>query len=247
MLDSLDTVDLAQSVPLGSLDQFIKPQKPRKRRAKGDGYEFYPTELWVTLALLERFSFRGPIWECCCGDGELAYGLRLRGYDVIASDLIDRGYGTPGIDFLTKQPKRPFGSIITNPPYKDAAAFVARARQFPGVMVAMYMPLSFCQGAKRTENFWPVDPPDLIVTVADRATMYPRGQEGENAGMMATAWYIWAGGPPKPGYDPRMKWLRGGSHKRYAEPTNEIRKILLERYENFSPVPYLRAVEEAAA
>ena len=34
-------------------------------------HDFYPTPDWVTEALLKRVTLNGPVWEPCCGDGEI--------------------------------------------------------------------------------------------------------------------------------------------------------------------------------
>lgn len=57
------------------------------------------------------------IWECACGEGHLAKKLVEYGYNVKATDLIDRGYGECGVDFLACKDKFD-GDILTNPPYK---------------------------------------------------------------------------------------------------------------------------------
>jgi len=38
-------------------------------------------------------SFEGQIWEPACGDGAISRVLEAAGYQVISTDLIDRGYG----------------------------------------------------------------------------------------------------------------------------------------------------------
>ena len=45
-------------------------------------------------------TFRGDIYEPCCGQGHISKVLIENGYNVFSSDLVDRGYGTPRIDFL---------------------------------------------------------------------------------------------------------------------------------------------------
>lgn len=40
------------------------------------------------------------IWECACGQGDMAEVFKEYGHDVIATDLINRGYGQYNIDFL---------------------------------------------------------------------------------------------------------------------------------------------------
>jgi hypothetical protein len=64
------------------------------------GYErqednFYRTEAWATEALLRLPDVRLPngIWEPCCGDGAMARVLEAHGHSIVATDLVDRGYG----------------------------------------------------------------------------------------------------------------------------------------------------------
>ena len=95
--------------------QRARPAAPfnRPRRA---AHDFYPTPPEATRALLSVEVFHGTVWEPACGDGAIAKVLHAEGYDVVSTDLIDRGYGTGNIDFLQeKQPRA--RNIITNPPY----------------------------------------------------------------------------------------------------------------------------------
>ena len=201
----------------------------RRRKIAGDGHDFYPTQLWAVLGLLDELHLPGPVWECACGDGEMAMALKLRGLDYFASDLVDRGYGTSGVDFMTSEPDAPFGTVFTNPPFKDAEAFVRRARSFRGVAVCMFLPLSFLQGAGRASGLWADDPPDLVLVVPDRVTMYPRGDERPESGSHASAWFVWYGVSPKPGFQPPVGWLEAGAQHRYREATATVRKELRRR------------------
>ena len=85
--------------------------------SKGDRVknDFYATPSNATEELLKRETFDGSIWECACGDGAISKLLIEKGYEVYSSDLIDRGYGETGIDFLKSNKK--FDNIITNPPF----------------------------------------------------------------------------------------------------------------------------------
>ena len=60
------------------------------------------------------------------GAGNLSEVLEERGYNVISTDLVDRGYGSHGIDFLKTDGVYPM-DILTNPPYKYADKFVSHA------------------------------------------------------------------------------------------------------------------------
>jgi hypothetical protein len=82
--------------------------------------DFYPTPPWVTECLLQHVALRGPVWEPCCGDGAIAKVLAARGHEVVASDLVDHGFGRAGVDILLTS-KMPDGcrALVTNPPYGD--------------------------------------------------------------------------------------------------------------------------------
>ena len=90
------------------------------------GRDFYATPNWVTEALLRHIRFRGPIWEPCCGGGAISTVLRKHGYEVVSSDIAD---WHPGVDFLASRSVREgCRSIITNPPYGEAAVHEGQAR-----------------------------------------------------------------------------------------------------------------------
>ena len=94
-----------------------------------EGRDFYATPFWVTDALLRHVVLRGPVWEPCCGDGAMARVLAAHSHRVVASDIADRGFGTPEIDFLTCGTV-PEGcrSIVTNPPYGDTGSHTGQTK-----------------------------------------------------------------------------------------------------------------------
>jgi hypothetical protein len=97
-------------------------------RVEGDRYW---TEAWVTKALLSRVKFRGTIWEPACGRGDMANVLVDHGYAVMISDIAGATLGcahASEIDFLTAtSPGDGELSIVTNPPYTHAEAFIRKA------------------------------------------------------------------------------------------------------------------------
>jgi hypothetical protein len=55
--------------------------------------------------------------------------LAGQGYEVVSTDIADCGFGTPGVDFLASRTVRDgCHSIITNPPYGEAAIHEGQAR-----------------------------------------------------------------------------------------------------------------------
>ena len=96
----------------------VKANSPRStiRYPKRAAFEFYPTPPEATRALLSVEHFEGDIWEPACGDGAISKVLEEAGYSVISTDLINRGYGRGGQNFL-KSTTPLARNIITNPPY----------------------------------------------------------------------------------------------------------------------------------
>lgn len=62
--------------------------------------DYYATEPKAVRLLLEVETFSPFVWECACGGGHLARELEAAGYQVYATDLIDRGFGYQQ-DFLS--------------------------------------------------------------------------------------------------------------------------------------------------
>ena len=114
--------------------------------------DFYPTPDNATQSLLDRQKFDGNIWECACGNGAMSKLMIKEGYDVYSSDLIDRGYGETGIDFL--QSTKQVDNIVTNPPFNLATEFTTHAFTLARKKVVMLSKVSYLEGLKRrTEIF----------------------------------------------------------------------------------------------
>ncbi len=176
-----------------------------KERQKHD---YYATEPKAIELLLEAEEFSDHIWECACGEGHLSKVLVERGYNVRSTDLIDRGYGEGGVDFLTQS--EPFdGDIITNPPYKYASEFVYKALDLipKGRKVAMFLKLQFLEGKKRKELFLK-HPPKVIYVSSSRLLCAKNGEfEQMRAGggsAVAYAWFVWVKGFKG---DTIVKWI----------------------------------------
>jgi len=110
---ALTLADPSHNEPQNSVERGIHDS-----RFERSSLDFYETPAWVTHALLRHVKFRGKIWEPCCGTGAMSQVLIQQGYSTISTDIMDRGYGTSGVDFL-KCTAAPVGcrSIVTNPPY----------------------------------------------------------------------------------------------------------------------------------
>lgn len=168
--------------------------------------DYYPTHPGATRALLAVERFNGPIWEPACGEGDMSRLIEAAGYDVISTDLIDRGYGEGGRDFLMEwQPRAP--NIVTNPPFKEAKTFVERALQLTTGKVAMFLRLAFLEGVER--GGWLPKTPLARVWVMSRRVPMQRGrlsEAGDGHGVIAFAWFVWEHGHTGPATIGFLDW-----------------------------------------
>lgn len=162
-------------------------------------HDFYATEPKAAEILLEVEQFKGEIWECACGEGHLSEVFIKAGYEVNSSDLIDRGYGVGGIDFLKTTKSSLPVNIVTNPPYKYAKEFTEHALDIiaDGYKVAMFLKVQFLEGKARKELFKKY-PPKVVYVSSSRLLCaknadFERMKAGGGSAV-AYAWYVWEKG-----------------------------------------------------
>lgn len=157
----------------------VSPDRPE--------FDFYPTPFYATRALLDVEKFDGLIWEPACGDGAICKILEEYGLSYEATDLIDRGFGEGGVDFLSVNKK--VDNIITNPPFNIAQEFVEHSLKNTTKKVAMLCKLQFLEGVKRRDMFKNT-PLKSVYVFSKRLTM---GRNGGNykSGMLCFAWFVW--------------------------------------------------------
>ena len=138
--------------------------------------DYYATEPAATEWLTRLEHFDGPILEPSCGEGHISRALMAVGYEVESRDLIDRGFGTGGCDFLSIDNLEWQGDIVTNPPYKYAQEFVEKALAIipDGRKVAMFLKLTFCEGKARKALFQNCPPPTHLGIIEPPEVRYER-------------------------------------------------------------------------
>ena len=147
------------------------------------------------------------IWECACGNGNLAECLKKYFGDVHATDLKDRGYGIPYIDFL-HVPISGYPVILTNPPYSLATEFIEHALDIlpdGGVYIAL-MNITYLCGQKRYETIYSKGTLREVYLFKKRIECW-RNNDRETYGgksMVDFAWYVF-----QKGYNgqPTLYWL----------------------------------------
>lgn len=171
-------------------------------------HDYYATEPRAAELLLEEERFAPTIWEPACGEGHISKVLQEHGYSVISTDLIDRGFGRGGEDFLSctvPVTDVPY-DIITNPPYKYSTEFAEKALELVanGQKVAMFLKLTFMESKKR-KPFFLKNPPRTIYVSSSRLGCARNGLFDKNrTKAIAYAWYVWEKGVKG---DPVIKWI----------------------------------------
>ncbi|HKN10315.1 MAG TPA: class I SAM-dependent methyltransferase, partial [Pseudomonadota bacterium] len=166
-------------------------------------------------------QFDGLIWEPACGDGAIAKELARNGHSVHSTDLVDRGYGIGGIDFLAPDVldrawlygRAPTGThIVTNPPYSYRRGigdkFVGQALRITretGGKVAMLLNLGSLAHPMRTSK-WRNDPPAAI-HIMDELVCWPNGNRRQAGRYIAEHRYCWIVWTHQPHGPTKVTWL----------------------------------------
>lgn len=172
-------------------------------------FDYYATDPKAMYLLLDEEKFSENVWECACGEGHLSRVLEEKGYKARSTDLVDRGYGEGGVDFLNIKSEFYDGDIITNPPYKYAQEFVEKALSLieDGHKVAMFLRLSFLEGKQRRKLFDEC-PPSRVYVASGRINCCKNGdfsdERRKNSSAQAYAWFVWEKPLAK---QPIIKWF----------------------------------------
>jgi hypothetical protein len=169
-------------------------------------HDFYPTPDWVTEALLKHVTLRDMVWEPCCGDGAMARVLERGGRKVVATDLVDRGFGRGGVDFFacTAFPEG-CRAMVTNPPYGDGGEMVRATNasvnfqrfvrhaldltERANGQLALLVRFQWMAG-KRAAALISSGPLSRVVVLTRRIQWFDMG-EHTNAGQHHHAWLFW--------------------------------------------------------
>jgi hypothetical protein len=158
-------------------------------------HDYYATDPKAIEHLLKLENFVN-VWECACGEGHLSKVLLSKNIHGKSSDLIDRGFGEKGIDFLGIDIQEWNGDIITNPPFKYAKEFVLKALQIipTGNKVAMFLRMQFLESKDRKHLFVDFPPKHLFVTSSRISCAMNGDFDNNTGGAMAYCWFVWQKG-----------------------------------------------------
>ena len=158
--------------------------------------DFYPTPPEPTRALLKaeagRLSDFPCIWEPSCGDGAMAREMRDIGHDVVASDLVDRGWPNTIMRSFFDFDAAPAPCIVTNPPYVAVNYRDGRGRWITHAMDTLavdYMALLLSwnwPGAGGLAGVWAQFPPARVYLMRWKIDF-----TGAGAPPMLNGWFVW--------------------------------------------------------
>ncbi|SEM54837.1 hypothetical protein SAMN05192583_0586 [Sphingomonas gellani] len=173
----------------------------QRRVEAHDSLDDFPTPPWATRALcrwLDELS-RPPLELMTCREpaanrGYMVAPLREAFHHVEASDVHDYGAGFPVADFLFPGPLAEVDWTITNPPFRLAEQFIARAMETSRIGVAMIVRGAFLEGVGRYERLFAVNPPSDVLQFSERVVMHKGRLAPEGSTATAYAWLVWIKG-----------------------------------------------------
>lgn len=169
--------------------------------------DYYPTPAWCVHRLVEALNLPAGRWlEPAAGDGAIIRAINRQDVEWTATEL--RPEEKPGLlklvpeerlvfgDFLQagKQDprlRRRFDVAITNPPYRQAEAFVRACQQRADVVVCL-LRLGFASSQER-QPFLRHHAPDIYVLPNRPCFVHGTSDHSEYA------WMVWSGAPKSVG------------------------------------------------
>ena len=176
--------------------------KNHEERQSNDYYATPPGEI---KNILKHEDLQGTILENSCGQGHIAKVVKEQYPDneVIATDLIDRGYGENGLDFLSDDyPYTDVDTVIMNPPFKHIEGFVNKSLDIAD-KVLLFARLQFLESQSRYENIFVDNEPNRVYIYVDRVSCGKNGNFEEDKNSMSYAWFVWDGSE-----EHSFEWIR---------------------------------------
>lgn len=155
-------------------------------------------------ALCHQIAVPDKVWEPCCGHGAIAAYLSKVGTDMIVTDMVDRGYGVPVIEFLEIK-NTLADAVITNPPPLMAHLFIDKAYALGIRFMAMLLKTEFWHTRKSMDLFDIWRPRYVLPLTFKGDYAGRRAQETAEARKAVMAWSVWDGVAATTDYIPLSK------------------------------------------
>ena len=194
------------------------PAVVQKRVAEGK-IDFYPTPLWATRCLLDKFtdlgiSFNRSVLEPAAGCGAMERVLKEGFSEVVAYDLYDpaeRGYEKK--DYLLQNETGKYDWIITNPPFSLADKFCMKALMEAKMGVAIFGRIAFLEGNARYQRVFSKEPPTHVFVFTERVNIQKGKLDFNASSAVCYGWYVWAFGFAN--RSTRLGWFGSGTRAKF--------------------------------
>ena len=161
-------------------------------------HDYYATDPNALSSFLHMKQLPKVVYECACGAGHLAEVLVEHGHRVVATDLVPRGYGVGGVDFLKveKLPKD-CSCILTNPPYKFTMEFIEHSLDLlpEGGEAIFLLNVNALSGKARYERFYKRGVLKEVFVFPRRVQCAKNGDfASQNGSAVNYAWFVFRKG-----------------------------------------------------
>lgn len=183
----------------------------QQRREPHDSLDDFPTPPWATRALCEwlqdpqdfitdrfpdnpshaRTTFHMTARDPAANRGHMVKPLSEYFACVDASDIFDYGAGYPVQDYLFGPLPNVVDWTITNPPFRLAEEFIARALATSEEGVAMIVRSAFLEGVGRHTRLFSQSPPTDILQFTERVVMHKGKLSAKGSTATAYCWLVW--------------------------------------------------------
>lgn len=195
----------------------------QQRAEPHDSLDDFPTPPWATRALCEwlQNDWDGLSWpenpklapstghlvcrEPAANRGHMVRPLREYFASVEGSDVHDYGAGFRVQDYLFGPNPDPVDWTITNPPFKLAEKFIARALDTSRRGAAVIVRSAFLESIGRWSSLFSVTPPSMVLQFAERVVMHKGRLAPEGSTATAYCWLVWDRHQNEPGT--RFDWI----------------------------------------
>lgn len=156
----------------------------------------FPTPPWATRALLEflgrqGFPAGGTVREPAANRGHMVRPLAECFDRVDASDVHDYGVGYSVRDYLFGPDPEPVDWTITNPPFRLAEDFIARALATSADGCAFILRSAFLEGVGRHKRLFSQRPPAFVLQFSERVVMHKGRLSKDGSTATAYCWVVW--------------------------------------------------------
>lgn len=181
----------------------------QRRVEPHDSLDDFPTPPWATRALCEFLLSEGmSLGEMSCREpaanrGHMVAPLAEYFGSIDASDVLDYGAGFAQRDFLFPGDLPRVDFTVTNPPFRLAEQFIARASESSRVGFAMIVRAAFLEGQGRYERLFSRNAPSFVLQFTERVVMHKGRLAPEGSTATAYAWLVWLDGEP----ETQLRWI----------------------------------------